>query len=85
MRPRGFQALLGDFVLVGGGGVSIHNMHALNTVCTLRPEVSGKEIPLQISILLQMGPFEIILTYMHGTTCVDFWVVTYVRGGEGLA
>ena len=35
----GFQALLGGFGLVGGG-VSIHEIHVVDTVHPLNPEVS---------------------------------------------
>ena len=79
-----FQALLGCFGLVVGS-IIIHDMYVVNTVCTLYPEVSDEEIPLWISLVLQMIPFELVLPLMHSATCVDFGVVTHVRGSEVLA
>ena len=52
----GLQALLGDFGLVVGG-VSIHDMHVMNTVRPLLSEVYYEEISLQISLVLWKGPF----------------------------
>ena len=62
---RGFQALLGVFGLVGGG-VSIHDTHVINTVCTLRPKVSDEETPFRST-----SPFEgdrLILSFPPRTT-----------------
>ena len=49
----GFQALLGCFGLVGGG-VSIHEIHVVDTVHPLNPEVSDEKIFLQLSLVLIM-------------------------------
>ena len=49
----GFKALLGVFGLVGGG-VSIHDIRAVDTVCPLNPEVSDEKIFLQLSLVLIM-------------------------------
>ena len=80
----GFQELLGDFGLVGGG-VSIHETHVVNTVRSLRPEVSDEEILLHTPLIIQRIPIEFVLLYTHVATCVDSRVVTYVRVGEGFA
>ena len=80
----GFQALLRGFGMVGGG-VIIHDMHVVNTVRPLHSEVSNEEIPDQISLVLQRGPFEIVLPFMYGASCVYFGVVTHMCGGEGLS
>ena len=79
-----FQALLGGFVLVGGG-VSIHFMHAVNTLPPLSPGVYDEEIPLQILLVLLRGPFEFSLPSTHGATCVYVGVITHMHEGEGLA
>ena len=47
----GFQALLGFFLLVGGG-ISIHYTHVVNTVRPLCPEVSYEETTFQLSFIL---------------------------------
>ena len=66
------------------GGVSIHNMHVVNTVRPLHPEVYDEEIPLQLFFVLLRVTFEIVLPSTYGATCVDFGVVTHMHGGEGL-
>ena len=58
---RILQALLGVFGLIEGG-VHIHSTHVVNTVLTLRLEVSDKETPLQLLLVLRRGPFEFVLT-----------------------
>ena len=80
----GFQALLGGFGLVGGG-VSIHHMHIMNTVHTLRTEVSDEEISLQLLPILQRGTFEFVLLSVHGVIYVYYGVIKHVCWGEGLA
>ena len=57
----------------------------MNTVHTLRPEVSDEDILLRLSIVLRRVPFEFVFTYTHRATCVDFRVITHVHGGEGLS
>ena len=42
-------------------------------------------MPLHISYVLLMVPFELVLPSTYGATCVDFGVVTHVRGGEGFS
>ena len=80
----GFQALLGVFGLVGGG-ISIHDTHVVNTFHPLRTKVSDEYIPLQISFVLWMLSFELVLPSTYSTTFVDFGVVTHIHWGEGLA
>ena len=60
-------------------------MHVVNNSCPLSPEVSDEEIILQLSLVLQRVPFELVLPSTHGATCVDFGVVVHMREGEGLA
>ena len=81
---NGFQTLLGGFVLLGGG-VSIDYMHFVNTVHPLHPKIYDEEIPLCFSLVLRRRPSEFVLPSSHGVTCVDFGVVTHMRGDEGLA
>ena len=59
---RGLQALIGVFGLVGVE-FSIHDMHVVNTVYPLCPEVSDEEIPFQLPLVLHRGPFEIVSPY----------------------
>ena len=47
---RSLQELLCFFGLVGGG-VCIHDTHVVKTVRPLHPEVSDKEIPLQLTLV----------------------------------
>ena len=79
-----FHTLIDGFGLVGGG-VNIHDMNVVNTVCPLHPEVSEDYISLHPLLVLQRGPFEFFFPSTHGATCVDVGIVTYVSGGEGLA
>ena len=67
-----------------GGGVIINETHVMNTVRSLRLEFYNEEIPPSPSLFLQRGSFEFVLPSMHGVTCVDFGIITLVRGGEGL-
>ena len=67
------------------GGVSIYDTHVVNNVYPLIPEVSGEDTPLQISLYIRRGPFELVLPSMHGATCVYFGVVMHRHGDEGLA
>ena len=64
----GLQALLGVFGL-GGGGVRINYTHVVNTVCTLSPEVSDKQIPCQILLILQRLLFYIVLPPVQHNLC----------------
>ena len=68
-----------------GGQVSIHETYVVNTFHLLFPEVSDEEIPVQLPLFLRRGTFDFVLPSTHSATCVDFGVVTHVRGGEGLA
>ena len=68
-----------------GGGIIIHNTHVVNAVHYLRPEVYNEEIHLHIYLVLQKGPFELVLPSMHVVTCLYFGVIMHVRGGEGIS
>ena len=81
---RGLQTLIGFFEPVGGG-VIIYDMHVVNNVCSLRPEVSEEETPHHLLLVLQRGTFEFVLPSMHGATSVYFGVVMHVNWGEFLA
>ena len=68
-----------------GGGVVIHDMHVVNTVRPVRPEVSNEETPLQTPLVFLRVTFEFLIPSMHGTTCLDFGISMNVCGCEGLA
>ena len=68
----GFQALLVVFGLVGGG-VIIHDTHVMNTVSPLGSDVSDENIPLQISLVLQRGPFLIFPPLCERHNLCRFW------------
>ena len=78
---RGFQALL-RFLGMLGDEISIQDPHVVNSVRPLHPEVFDEEIPLQLSLVLRRGPFELVLPYMNSATYVDFGVVTHVCGDQ---
>ena len=80
----GLQTLLIGFGLLGGG-IIIHDTHVVNAVHYLHLEVSNEDIHLQIYLVLQKGPFELVLPYMHVVNCLYFGVIMHVRGGEGIA
>ena len=59
-------------------------MHVVNTVRTLRPDVSEEDIPLQPPLVLRKEPSEFVLPSTHSATSVYFGIVMHVCGGEGI-
>ena len=80
----GFHALLRVFGLVGSG-ISIHDTHVVNTVCDLHPEVSDEDTPSIFLSSFKGYPLSFSLPPCTERPVYIFWVVTHMRGGEGLA
>ena len=86
------QTSLGGFISIGLC-ISVHNMHVVNTVCPILPEVPEQKVSLLFCGLYPSvhwvgaatGAGRIGLWPLHGATLVYEGVVAYVRGGEDLA
>ena len=77
-----------------GLSICVHNMHFVNTVSTILPDVPDQEVTLMLRglwwrrVVLDgsaCGPGQICLRLLHGATCKYEGVVAHVRGGEYFA
>ena len=94
LPPFRFVEALFRVLFLVCGGVSVHDMHAVNTVVPLLPEVPDKKVYLMFRYLwwlhccstnVSVCPSWRGLRPLHSATWVNEGFVAYAGGGEGFA
>ena len=74
-----------------GLGICVHDVHVVNTVSPILPEVTDQDVPILLRGLYRwcgvwdycgFGSGRLCLRPLHGTTCEYEAFITHVRGGD---